>query len=134
MIRGRNVHVIDLLCVDFSKDLVAAAGRHTGTDEVLAFIQRLVGLCHNVLVLHIGGHILHLVGDDLLDEIVVLVVDLLDLAVGSLHEAVLVDLGVGCQIGDQTDVGAFRSLDGAHTAVVAVMNVAELEKYCTCSG
>ena len=122
----RNVHVIDLLCVDF-QDLVAAAGRHTGTDEVLAFIQRLVGLCHNVLVLHIGGHILHLVGDDLLDEIVVLVVDLLDLAVGSLHEAVLVDLGVGCQIGDQTDVGAFRGLNGAHTAIVAVMNVADFE-------
>ena len=126
---GRDVHVIDLLSVDF-QDLIAAAGRNAGTHEVLALVQRLVGLCHNVLVLDVSGHILDLVGDDLFLQVAVLVIDLLDLAVRSFHKAVLVDLSVGCQIGDQTDVGAFRSLDGAHTAVVAVVNVADLET-CT---
>ena len=122
----RNVHVIDFLCVDF-QDLVAAAGRNAGTDEVLAFVQRLVGLCDDVFILDVGGHIFDLVGNDLVDQTAVLVVGLLHLAVRSFHEAVLVDLGVRCQIGDQTDVGAFRSLDGAHTAVVAVVNVADFE-------
>ncbi len=61
------------------------------------------------------------------DVFAVFVIDALDLAVGSLDEAVLVDLGVGGQIGDQTDVGAFRRLDGAHTAVVGVVNVSDLE-------
>ena len=126
---GRDVHVIDLLGVDF-QDLIAAAGRNAGTHEVLALVQRLVGLCHNVLVLDVSGHILDLVGDDLFLQVAVLVIDLLDLAVRSFHKAVLVDLSVGCQIGDQTDVGAFRGLDGAHTAVVAVVNVADLET-CT---
>ena len=123
---GRNVHVIDLCSVDF-QDVVAAAGRNAGTDEVLALVQRLVGLGDDVLVLHVGGHIFDLIGDDLIDQLAVLVVGLLHLAVGSLHEAVLVDLGVGCQIGDQTDVGAFGGLNGAHTAVVAVVDVADLE-------
>ena len=94
---------------------------------MLAFVQRLVGLCHNVLVLDVGGHIFDLVGNDLVDQTAVLVVGLLHLAVRSFHEAVLVDLGVRCQIGDQTDVGAFRSLDGAHTAIVAVVDVADFE-------
>ena len=97
---------------------------------MLALVQRLVGLCHNVLVLDVSGHILDLVGDDLFLQVAILVIDLLDLAVRSFHKAVLVDLSIGCQIGDQTDVGAFRSLDGAHTAVVAVVNVADLET-CT---
>ncbi|CDC29576.1 uncharacterized protein BN792_01787 [Faecalibacterium sp. CAG:82] len=123
---GRNVHIIDLCGVDF-QNVVAAAGRNAGTDEVLPLVQRLVGLCHNVLVLDISGHILDLVGDDLIDQLAVLIVGLLHLAVRSLHEAVLVDLGVGCQIGDQTDVGAFRGLNGAHTAIVAVVDVADLE-------
>ena len=94
---------------------------------MLGLVQRLVGLSNDVLVLDVSGHILDLVGDDLVDEAALLVVGLLDLAVRSLNEAVLIDLGVGCQIGDQTDVGAFRSLDGAHTAIVAVVDVADFE-------
>ena len=123
---GRDVHIIDLLGVDL-QDVVAAAGRNAGTDEVLGLIQRLVGLSNNVLVLNVSGHILNFIGNDLIDQLAVFVVSLFDLAVGSLNEAVLVDLGVGCQIGDQTDVGAFRGLNGAHTAIVAVVNVTDLE-------
>ena len=123
---GRDVHIIDLLGVDL-QNVVAAAGRNAGALEVLGLVQRLVGLSNDVLVLDVSGHILDLVGDDLVDETALLVVGLLDLAVRSLNEAVLIDLGVGCQIGDQTDVGAFRSLDGAHTAIVAVVDVADFE-------
>ena len=34
---------------------------------------------------------------------------------------------VGGQVGDQADVRAFRRLDGAHAAIVGVVNVANLE-------
>ena len=51
---------------------------------------------------------------------------LVHLAVGRLNKAVLVDPGIGGEIGDQADVGTFRGLDGAHAAVVAVVDVADL--------
>ena len=59
---------------------------------MLGLIQRLVGLSNNVLVLNVSGHILNFIGNDLIDQLAVFVVSLFDLAVGSLHEAVLVDL------------------------------------------
>ena len=93
---GRDVHIIDLLGVDL-EDVVAAAGGDAGTLEVLGLVQRLVGLCHDILVLNVSGHILNFIGNDLIDQLAVFVVSLFDLAIGSLNEAVLVDLGVGCQ-------------------------------------
>ena len=51
----------------------------------------------------------------------------LDLAVGRLDEAVLVDAAVGRQRADEPDVGTLRRLDGADAAVVAVVHVAHVE-------
>ena len=65
---------------------------NAGALEVLGLVQRLVGLSNDVLVLDVSGHILDLVGDDLVDEAALLVVGLLDLAVRSLNKAVLIDL------------------------------------------
>src|SRR5699024_6430441 len=110
---GRNVHEIHLFGVDL-QDVVPAAGGHAGPDEVEVLVQGLVGLGHHVFIFHVGGHIDHLVGDHLVDDAALFVVGLVDLAVGCLDEAVLVDPGIGCQVGDQADVGAFRGLDGAH--------------------
>ena len=53
--------------------------------------------------------------------------DSLDLPVGRLDEAVLVDSAVGRQRADQADVRTFRGLDRADTAVVAVVDVADVE-------
>ena len=62
------------------------------------------------------------------EDVLVLVVDAaLDLAVGRLDEAVLVDTAVGRQRADEADVRAFRRLDGADAAVVAVVDVADVE-------
>ena len=44
-----------------------------------------------------------------------------------LHEAELVDLGVSRQVADQADVRAFRGLDRADAAVVAVVDVTDVE-------
>ena len=63
----------------------------------------------------IGGHPVDLVGGDAV----------LDLTVRGLNEAVLVHASVQRQGADQADVGAFGRLDGAHTRVVRVVNVAD---------
>ena len=41
-----------------------------------------------------------------------------DLTIRSLDKAVLIDMRIQCQRADKTNVGAFGSLDGAHTRVV----------------
>ena len=51
----------------------------------------------------------------------------LDLAVRGLDEAVAVDAAVGRERADQADVRAFRGLDRADPAVVAVVDVADVE-------
>src|SRR5207249_8805700 len=51
----------------------------------------------------------------------------LDDAVRRLDEAVLVDLAVGREGADETDVRTFGRLDRADSAVVAVVHVAHLE-------
>ncbi len=50
-----------------------------------------------------------------------------DLAVGGLDETVLVDASESGEAADEADVGAFRSLDWADTAVVAEVHVANVE-------
>ena len=94
-----------------------AAG-DTGPDEAAVLVHRLGGLADDVLILHVGGHIGDLVGDT--------AGGMLYPAEGGLDKTVLVDPCIGGQIGDQADVGAFRRLDGAHTAIVAVMHVTDL--------
>ena len=49
----------------------------------------------------------------------------LDATIRSLDEAVLVHAGVQRERTDQADVGAFGGLDGAHTGVVRVVDVAD---------
>ena len=62
-----------------------------------------------------------------------LVLGLFDNAVRRLDKAEVVDACVGCQIGDQADVRAFRGLDRAQTAVMGVVYVSNLEG-CTVTG
>src|SRR5690606_37963334 len=47
--------------------------------------------------------------------------------VRGLDETERVDAGERCQRADQTNVGAFRRLNGAHTAVVRRVNVTHLD-------
>ena len=115
---GRHVDVVHLLPVHFH-DLVAVAAGDTLVGQAAVFVHRLRGLTDHVLVLDVGGHILHFVGEE--------AGGLIHLAVGGLDEAIPVDAGIGGQIGDQADVRTFGRLDGAHTAVVAVVDVSHVE-------
>ena len=80
------------------------------------------GLGHGLVLLSLGREVdgrlveLHLTIDDTL--------------VGGLDETKLINLGIDAKRGDKTDVGTFRSLDGAEAAVVGIVDVADLEA-CT---
>ena len=85
-------------------------------------VQRLAGLGHMIVVLFVRGHIDHLIRDHR-----ILRVGFVHLSVGRFDESVFIDPGIAGQVVDQTDVGAFRGLDGAHPAVVGVVHVTHLE-------
>ena len=51
-----------------------------------------------------------------------------NLSVRTHNETVLVDLGEGCKRRNKTDVLTFRGFNGAKSAVVRVVNVADLER------
>ena len=115
---GGDVHIVHPVLIH-GDGLVAVAAGDPFVDQTALLVHRLGGLGDDILVLHIGGHIGDLVGEP--------AGLLVHLPVGGLDEAVLVDPGVGGQIGDQADVGTFGGLDGAQPAVVGVVNVTDVE-------
>ena len=100
-------------------DLVAVAAGDAVVEQAAVFVHRLVGLGDIEALLLVGGHIAAFGGN----HAGFLIHD----AVRRLDKAEVVDLGVGGEIGDQSDVRTFRRLDGAHAAVVAVVHVADFE-------
>ena len=94
-----------------------AAHEDALVDERAVGLDRRVGLGDDVVLLLVGRHVDDLAGD----------LALLDLAVGALDEAELVDPGERGEPADEADVRALRRLDRAHPAVVAEVDVADLE-------
>ena len=82
-------------------------------------IDGLVGLGDDVFILFVCRHIADFVGDAARL--------LIHNAVRRLDKAVFVDARIRGKRADQADVGAFRRLDGAHSAVVRMVNVAHFE-------
>ena len=88
-------------------------------DKAAVLIKRLGGLGNDKLVFHIGGE----------------VIDLIRYTAGTLFnlterrdkESVLVNSCIRCKVGDKADVRTFRSLNGTHTSVMAVMYVSNIE-------
>ena len=87
-------------------------GRH---ELVRIGIERRVSRGDDVILFLVSGHPVDLIRRDAV----------LDAAIRSLDEAVLVHTGVQREGADQADVGAFGRLDGAHAGVVRVMDVAD---------
>ena len=90
--------------------------------EMALFIQRLIRLCHDIVILFVRSQINHLIGYDR-----ILRIRLVHNAVRRLHETVFIDPRIGCQGVDQTDVRTFRGLNRAHTSVMRIVNIADLE-------
>ena len=91
-------------------------------NEVSLRVQRLGRLRDVVLILLVRRHVADLIGHDR-----ILRIRLVDLPEGRLHKAVLIDPRVAGEGVDESDVGTFRRLDRAHSSVVRVMNIADLE-------
>ena len=85
--------------------------------EVAFRVHRRVRLRDEVMLLAVGGQIVDLLGH----------AAILDLAVRRFDEPKLVDPGEGAHGRDQTDVRAFRRLNGTDAAVVRGMHVTYLE-------
>ena len=113
-----NVDVVDAVTVNLD-DLVAVAAGDTLVDEAAVFVDRLARLRDDVAVLNVRRHVLDVVGHA--------AGALLHAAERRHEEAVLVHAGIGREVADQADVRAFRRLDRAHTAVVAVVHVTDIE-------
>ena len=120
----RDIHEIDLFTGKFLNVVAMTAG-NARTDKAVVLVQRFVGLCHDVFIFNVGGHINNFIGNN--------AGSFIHAAVRCLNEAVLVDLGERCQIGDQTDVGTFGRLNRAQTAIVGIMNIADFEA-CAVTG
>src|SRR5699024_8882091 len=102
--------------------LFAVTTGYVLVDEVSLFVQRLVRLRYMVVILLVRGHIYNLIGNTR-----VLRIRVVNLAVRSLHEAVLVNSCIGCKGVDQTDIRTLGSLDRTHSSVVRIVYVADLE-------
>ena len=91
-------------------------------NEMSVGVERLVRLCYDVVILFVCREVY-----DVLRNLRVLRIRLVHHTVRSLDEAVLVDTCVGCQRVDQTDVRSLRCLDRAHTTIVCIVNISNLE-------
>ena len=90
--------------------------------EMSLFVQRLIRLCYMVIIFLIRCHVYNLIGYTRVGRIC-----FVDLSVRCLYETVLIDSCIGCKGVDKTDVRSLRSLDRAHSSVMGVMYVSNLE-------
>ena len=118
LLRG-YVHIIDDLTGHQVDVAALASGRDLDVSEMTFGIQRLVGLCYDLIFFIVCRQIVDLIGDD--------AGFFVDDTIRCLDESVLVDDAISCQGTDQSDVRTFRSLDRAHTSVMGVMYVSDLE-------
>ena len=111
----RHVHIGDVFGIHEHVFVLDAAVHAVGGELVVLY--RGVGLAHEDIVFDVGRDVFGLVRHFFAG----------DLPVGRLDEAVLVDLRVGGQGNDKTDVRAFGRFDGADAAVMGVVHVADFE-------
>ena len=111
----RNVHEVDFVSWDQVRFTATTHGASKDElfFELLVFGQRGVSLRDVEFQFVVSCEVLRLISDN----------TVFNLAVRSLNETERVDAGVGRKRTDQTNVGAFRGFNGAHTAVVRRVNV-----------
>ena len=119
-LRG-DIHEVDPLFLERGGLLPVSSG-DVRVDEVPLLVERLICLRDREVVLLVRGEIHHGIRDAR-----VLRIALVDHAVRRLDESVLVHARVAREGVDQSDVRALRRLDRAHSAVVRVVDIADLE-------
>ncbi len=114
----RNIHKISFFTFNF-KEFITVAGIDLGMLETPLLVKRFIRLRYNIIIFNIRRHIDNFAGNT--------AGFFVHAAEGRFNKTVFIDLGKSCQIGNQSDVRAFRCFNRAHAAVVAVVNVADLE-------
>ena len=115
---GSDVDEVNLFGSD-DGEVGLTTGLDLGVEDVTLVVLSGSGLSDGLVFFGLGREV---------DRILVdkdLTID--DTLVGSFDEAQLIDLSIDAKRRDEADVWAFRSLDGAETAVVGVVDVADLE-------
>ena len=122
---GRNIHPIEVGRI-FLDIILAVTALYLLINEMAGLIKRFVRLSDLIVFLFIGRNILDLIGHN--GILAAVFADrMLNDAVRSFDKTIAVDTGVSCQRVDQTDVGTFRSLNGAHTSVMRMVNISNFE-------
>jgi len=85
-------------------------------------VKCLIRLCYMVVILFISGHVNNFVSYTRIHRI-----RFINLTVRCLNKSVLIQLCIRCKGVDQTDVRTLRSLDRAHSSVMGIVNVSNLE-------
>ena len=119
---GRYVHQVNGLFLELGCLCTETSG-YIVVYEVAFLIQGLICLCHNEVIFLVSSQVHHLIRYPRARR----VSGLIHHAVRSLNKAVLVHSGIGCQRVNQTDVRTFRRLNGAHTSIVGVVYISNLE-------
>ena len=117
----RYVHVIKHLTL-ILLSLFAETTGNVLTNEMSLCVKCLIRLCYMVVILFICCHVNNFVGYTRIHRIC-----LINLTVRCLNKSVLIQLCIGCKGVDQTDVRSLRSLDRAHSSVMGIVNVSNLE-------
>ena len=115
---GRNVHIIDHFAGKFG-DLVSSSAGNAGVQEMPFFVEGFVRLRDDESVFFVGGKVIHDIRHDAFFFI--------HSSVSRFDKAVFVDFREDGKRSDKTDVLTFRRFDGAHSAVVSIVNVSDFE-------
>ena len=115
------VHQVDILLLERSC-LFSVTSRNVIMNEIAIFIQWLIRLCNNEVVLFISGQI-----NNIIRNTRVLRICLINHTIWRLDKSIGVYSCIRCQRVDQTDVRTLRGLNRAHTSIMGVVNISNLE-------
>ena len=91
-------------------------------NKVTIFIQRLIRLCYDEVVLFVCSQIYNFVSN-----LWISCVCLIYYTVRCFNKAILIYSCITCKGVDQTDVRTFRGLDWTHTAIMCIVYISYLE-------
>ena len=114
-----HVHQVDAFGLH-NREVGVFACLDAVVDECAVIVERSIALSYDLSFLDFSCEVYHV----LVVEVYLAVVHL---AVRSLDEAEVVDFSIYAEAGYKADVRAFRGLDRAHTTIVRIVNVSNLE-------
>ena len=117
----RYVHVVKHALLIFLCFFTETTG-YILMKEMSLFIQRLIRLSYMIVIFFICCHVYNFIRYDRICRIC-----FIDSTIWSLNKSIFVNSCIGCKRVDQTDVRTFRCLDRAHTTIVRIVNVSNLE-------